>query len=86
MTPPPTNSPETPSERIALVVWYLAHGEGLTTKQVEQITGITRRSALHLMCRISRVLPIYQDDAYVWQVCVLRELEVETEPHDVVLG
>lgn len=68
-------NPETPSERVALVVWWLAHGEGLTTKRVSEITKITPRAASYLMCRISRVLPIYQDDDFVWQVC-----EVETEP------
>lgn len=68
-------NPETPSERVALVVWWLVHGEGLTTKQVAKITGLTMGTAWRLMARISRVLPIYQDDNYVWQLCVSREGE-----------
>lgn len=86
MIPPtiPDSGPETPSERVALVVWHLAHGEGLTTFSVSQMTHLTPRRAYDLMCRISRVLPIYQDDERVWQVCALRELDAER--HDVMVG
>ena len=66
-------NPETPSERVALVVWWLAHGEGLTTKQVAQLVGLNENSSWRLMSRISRVLPIYQDEDMVWQVCAARE-------------
>ena len=65
-------NPETPSERVALVVWWLVHGEGLTTKQVASLAQISTRGAFDLMDRISRVLPIYQDEDYVWQVCESR--------------
>jgi hypothetical protein len=66
-------TPETPSERVALVVWWLAHGEGLTTRQVSEITCLSWHGAASLLDRISRVLPIYRDDDGVWQVCLLRE-------------
>lgn len=68
-------NPETPSERVALVVWWLAHGEGLTTKQVALLTGLQMRSARELLYSISRVLPIYQDGS-IWQVCAVREEDV----------
>jgi len=54
-------------------VWWLAHGEGLTTKQVAQLVGLNENSSWRLMSRISRVLPIYQDEDMVWQVCAARE-------------
>lgn len=81
MIPPliPDCGPDTPSERVALVVWHLAHGEALTTELVSQITGITLRRAYDLMCRVSRVIPIYQGDGHVWQVCTLRELDAERQ-------
>lgn len=60
---------ETTSERVAIVVWYLAFNLGLSTKEVAKITGMKKDSALRMMYRISRVLPIYQDDAYIWRKC-----------------
>lgn len=65
--------PETPSERVAVVVWWLAHGEGLTTRQVATLTGLSRQKAWVMLCNLSRVLPIYQDEKFVWQVCANRE-------------
>lgn len=59
--------PETPSERVALVVWRMAQGDSLTTQQVAQLTGLTVNGAYLLLCRISRVLPLYQDEQLVWQ-------------------
>ena len=61
-------NPETPSERVALVVWYMAHNVALSTREVAKITRISKRGALELMNRISRVLPIYLDDR-VWRIC-----------------
>lgn len=64
----------TPREKVALVVWHLAHGDGLSTANVADMTGLTRQGAWELMICLSRVLPIYQDGG-IWQVCTLRELE-----------
>lgn len=66
-------TPETPSERVALVVWWLAHGEGLTTRRVSEMTCLTWDGAAALLERVSRVLPIYRDDDGIWQVCGLKE-------------
>jgi hypothetical protein len=61
--------PETPSERVALVVWYMMGlGVALSTREVADLVGINRSSAYCLMARISRVIPIYLD-AGVWRVC-----------------
>lgn len=59
---------ETPSERVAVVVWALAQGQRLTTRQVARLTGMSMRSAYALLCRISRVLPICQDDNWAWSL------------------
>ena len=61
-------TPETPGERYALIGWYMAAGMALSTSEVAQLTGLTRDSALRLMYRISRVLPIYQDNERIWRV------------------
>lgn len=60
--------PETVSERVALVVWYMAHGLALSTQEVAKITGLTSDGAWYLMNRIGRVLPIYLDNN-IWRVC-----------------
>ena len=63
------------TERAALVTWHLAHEEGISTANVADMCELTRQGAYDLMRRLSRVLPIYQDDFGVWAVCALRELE-----------
>lgn len=79
MIPPliPDCGPETPSERVALVVWHLAHGEGLTTRQVATMLQMTAGGAWKVLSRVSRVLPIYQDSEGTWQVCFFREMDCE---------
>lgn len=63
------NCPETPTERVAVVVWYLAHGMALHICEVQKLTALRPRQARDLMQRLSRVLPIYRDDGGVWRVC-----------------
>jgi DNA-binding IclR family transcriptional regulator len=58
-----------PSQRAALVAWHLAHGEGLRTRDVVRLTGLSHSGAYHLLTTLSAILPIYQDAQYVWQVC-----------------
>ena len=58
-----------PKQRAALVAWWLAHGEGLRTADVARLTGLSRRGAFDMMITLSAVLPIYQDEQRVWQVC-----------------
>lgn len=75
----PEDDPElTGEERVAVVVWHLAHGEGLTTLQIARMTGLKWHAAYRLMTRISRKIPIYLEDRCGgdrrWQVCAMREL------------
>jgi len=64
----------TGQQRAALVAWHLAHGEVVRIENVMVMTGLAERSAQHLMCLLSGVLPIYRDVAGFWQVCLLREI------------
>jgi len=66
---------DTITERAGIVVWHLCHGESLQTRDVATLTGLTWEGARQLMVRLSRVVPVYQDEQGYWQVCALRELE-----------
>ena len=61
--------PVTSSERVALVVWRLASNRqaGLTTRQISDMCGISMQGAFDLMCRVSRVLPVAQDEERIWR-------------------
>ena len=72
----PINVGRISTERSAVVAWYLAHGESLTTSQIIDLTGLTRDGALKMMRRISRVLPLYQNDVGQWEVCDLQDLSL----------
>jgi hypothetical protein len=62
-----------PQQRAALVAWHLAHGEGLRTADVARMMRLTRQGAFELLSVLSVVLPIYEDDDNVWQVCAIKE-------------
>lgn len=64
----PDPQPQFPSERYALIGWYLKTGVALSTREVAELTGLTRDGALKLMYRISAVLPIYSDAENIWRV------------------
>jgi hypothetical protein len=65
----------TVTERVGLVVWHLVHGEAMQTRDVAEMTGLGMAGAWILMVRLSRVIPIYQDEQGMWLVCACRELE-----------
>jgi len=63
-----------PTERAALVAYWLVKGEALTVDQVVEIAGYQRkREARRLLQALARVLPIYKRDGH-WEVCELQEL------------
>ena len=64
----------TPQEKAALITWHLAQGEGMRTVDVAVLVGIARQNAWALMCRLSRVIPIYQDPDGFWVVCYAQEV------------
>jgi len=51
----------TPQQRTGLVVWHLAHGEGLDLAAVCALTGLTRRSACALIAHLKQCLAVRQD-------------------------
>jgi hypothetical protein len=67
---------QTPEERAALVTWHLAHGDAFQTSEVCSMTGLTRQGAYRLLCKVSRVVPIFQDEEGMWQVMAMREAEI----------
>ena len=67
---------QTPEERVAIVVWHLAHGDAFRTSEVCRMTGVSRQGAYNMLCKISRILPVYQADDGKWQVLAMREAKV----------
>lgn len=62
--------------RTAKVVAALVRGEGLTVRQVQDMTGLTRQGAEYLLAAVSNVIEIYHDPLTgIWQLCVFRELD-----------
>ncbi len=60
--------------RRALVVWALANGEGVKTRDVMRMTGLSKRGAQAFLRNLSTGLPIYRDEDDVWQRCEIREI------------
>jgi len=56
----------TAQERAGLIAWLLAFGARLTTKEIGEMTGLTRQGTWCLMMRLSRILSIYCDDEGKW--------------------
>lgn len=57
----------TAQERAGLIAWLLAFGARLTTREIAEMTGLTRPGAWYLMMRLSRILSIYCDDHRKWR-------------------
>lgn len=47
-----------PQQGAALVAWWLAHGEALTTNQAARLLRVDRRRAWRIMITLARVLPV----------------------------
>ena len=56
--------PLTYNQKVALIAWYLAHGEGLTNDQIRRLTRIRR--AEQVLERVKRIIPLTQDAAETW--------------------
>jgi DNA-binding CsgD family transcriptional regulator len=54
-------------ERAALVAWWLAHGDALTTADVARLTGLTPSGAHRLMTCLECALPARRDEQGTWQ-------------------
>ena len=51
----------TAQERAALVTYQLVSGAEMSTAEIAERTGLSRAGAWHMMNRVSRVVPLYQD-------------------------
>lgn len=58
----------TPTERAAVVAYWLANGRTVTTADVAESLQVSQRTAQRLVVSVSRVLPIYRDDAGFWRL------------------
>ena len=47
-----------PTERVALVAWYLAEGRTLTEGQMQGLLGVSKQAVSKMMRKIARVRPI----------------------------
>ena len=64
----------TPAERAAVLSRRLTLGATLTVKQVQGLLGYRcAESARYCLNSLSRVIPIYETDDGIWQMCDLVE-------------
>jgi len=56
-------------ERSAIVAWYVTKYGRISNARVRALTGLSRGGARHLLCRISRLIPIYYDEkSHNWHI------------------
>lgn len=41
----------------------------LTTEEVAREVHLSRQGALHLLNALSGIIPIYQDEKFIWRLC-----------------
>lgn len=70
----------TPVERHIYITYLLTRGAALTTADIAERTGISRRGAQMLANRLSAKLPIYRDDDGKWVMLI------EDDPESVVIS
>jgi len=68
------------TERVAKLMYWLSQGEGVRTIDAAKLVGCTRQHTWRMLCTMSRVTPIYQDDDGFWQMCVMKEVEYLDHP------
>ena len=65
MTPQPLDL--TIRQRTAIVVYAILTGQELSTVEFAEKISVTRQGAWAILCQISGVLPIVQDDDGIWR-------------------
>ena len=63
-----------PTERVAIIVFALALGGTVTTAHVARETGITISGAWRMLNKLSRVLPLTEEDGR-WYVFASRSMD-----------
>lgn len=54
-----------PTERSAMIVFFLMQGSRLSTAEIARLTGLTPQGAWNMLQKICRVVPLYQEGG-VW--------------------
>ena len=62
----------TTTESAMLLAFHLTQGDSMTNKEAAELTGLSPNGAYKMLCRGSRVIPIYQDEAGIWPMGTLR--------------
>lgn len=57
----------TPTERAALVAYWLLSGRELTTTEAARSLQVSPRTAQRLFAAVSRAIPVYRDDDGIWR-------------------
>ena len=63
----------TAQERAALLGWWFAHGECMTTAQAARLIGLDWEGTRVLLSKLARVIPIYRSASGAWEVCAMGE-------------
>lgn len=71
-------SESTPTERAALVAFWLAQGRELTTVEVAESLQVSQRTAQRLFTAVSRSIPCYRNDDGRW--CIVGDV-AEISPY-----
>ena len=58
----------TPTERAAIVTYWLVSGRELSTADVAENLQVSQRTARRLFTAVSRAVPIYRDEAGLWRI------------------
>lgn len=56
-----------PTQRVAFITFSIMAGQTYTSASIADLFGISRQSAWEMMCKLSGVLPVYQDEAFIWR-------------------
>ncbi len=61
------SDPCTPEERAVYLCWLFAGGRRMTTREVACLVGLSERSALNMLMRMSRMIPLVRI-RHQWQI------------------
>lgn len=56
------------TEAVTRLCWRLVHGEAMTTTQAATLIGYPYNATYKMLCRMSRYVPMCQDDDGLWSV------------------
>lgn len=63
------------TERVGKLTYWLLLGDGIRTADAADLVNCTRQHAWRMLCALSRVVPIYQDEDGFWQMTAMKEID-----------